>query len=1390
MEKVNTLRQNRDLLQRTFEETYQDAEEIMEQEMPTKLELSRLEACLKMRTESWDATPVLNEEIDKAVVKLKDDALREDEVMTTNKRNIDIKTKLIHVKNHVGALKTPKTPDPAPTVGTTATKNSPLKSAQLPKLKLPTFDGTYTKWKAFWDTIEADVIKANYADITKFNYISGQLTGTAKESAVGLHAAGNNLQTLIDLLTERLKPQKPRTVLTACNTEDNAMDCFREDSQIDQLENFLRANVLSDTGMTDMDYEDNIKEKYMERIQFRDGHYYVPLPWRPDHPELQNNYNTCKGRINQVMHRLRKLNLVQAYVNVMKENISKGYVSEVTTAPTSRLDEGFFLPHFPVLRESETTPLRIVFDASCGSPSLNSCLYEGPNMIQDLTELLHLFRTKKIAISADIARAFLSVRLLESERKFVKFLWYKDNDVTKGLVPYHCNTVIFGNVSSPFALAITLYKHLSAFDGKEAEDMKEKLYVDNLLTGVTDEAEALECYTQSRDIMNKGSFLLRQWSSNSLKLSAVAESDGPLHVPAKSFVNQLWQAGKDWDDKLSLAENEQWSKVQVSLSRAHEIKIQRWLVVDTTKPLDTIIFCDACPTTAVGCVAYAKQGTRVGLIGSKNKIVSQKNAKQTVPKLELMAMVMGAQYGEILRKTYAKECFTIDITYATDSEIALYSLQSEKKLTPFVMNRVNVIREKSDSNKWYHVATKENSADILSRGATYEELQSSTWETGPVWLKQDKCEWPCVDVRDKPTNIRISLAASLEIDNIFQTRDAGNTSTRPDLQAVIDISKFSSYQKLLRVTALVTRAFKPGIRERNKLSAVDIAKVERTWITHTQRAHYSPVLDYLNKEKQKLPLPKRPSIINQLGLLIDEDNIIRCGGRIRNADVNTARKYPMLLPGTPVTSHLTSLIITHAHHTATHYGVGITMAGLRERFWITSMRSVVKKVINRCVVCKLVAGRPYLQPKAPQLPEFRLNDIVPYLSTAIDFTAHLYVKVRNQDHVKIKDAHRKTYTVQKAYVCLFTCCTTRAVHLEITPDLTVGSFLRVFRRFTSTHSVPKLVYCDNAKTFTCADKELKRLYQNVAGEECQRQFANKRISFKYAPVQASWFAGVHERLIGVSKLATKKVLGKALVPMDELQTVVKEIQSVINNRPLTYLSSDSHELKAITPNCLIYGHERYILPQEEVEIGDDFDTTYGGRDAIEKWAHKRALLLKAFRTRFYDEYLAALRQQHTYETRKQYATGDVIREGDVILVHEKDQPRIKWKLGVVEERHCGPDGLTRSATVTLPTHKHGHTLDLVIVRDEDRIVNDVTVCSHELSDHFTIGMVLSLSKVNVELVKSYRKYRSVSPKELGSEICAEFAKCKPRKSVNETAETLNNAIVSTLDRKAPLKHNV
>ena len=256
------------------------------------------------------------------------------------------------------------------------------------------------------------------------------------------------------------------------------------------------------------------------------------------------------------------------------------------------------------------------------------------------------------------------------------------------------------------------------------------------------------------------------------------------------------------------------------------------------------------------------------------------------------------------------------------------------------------------------------------------------------------------------------------------------------------------------------------------------------------------------------------------------------------------------------------------------------------------MRSTVKKVLNRCVICKKVTGCLYLAPSAPALPEFRVNNLNAFESTAIDFTAHLYVK-------------NGTLT-QKVYVCLFTCCTTRAVHLEITPDLTCESFIRAFRRF----SVPKIVCCDN--------DELRRMYINIASDECQSHFSNRGITLKYTPAQASRFGGVHKRLIGVCKSAIKKTLGKALITYDEMLTIVKQMQQIMNNRPLTYMSADPNELKPITPNHLIYGHELSMIPTEVIET-DTFDPTFAGNSKLEQIVFNRSKLIEHFRSRFYDE---------------------------------------------------------------------------------------------------------------------------------------------------------------------------
>ena len=225
--------------------------------------------------------------------------------------------------------------------------------------------------------------------------------------------------------------------------------------------------------------------EYQSKIEFRHGQYFVPLPWKSEHPELPPNLNICRNRLTQVTERLDKLGLMPAYCKVMKENLDMGYIEEIQAneSPWS-VTESHFLPHFFVLRDSETTPLRIVFAANTGSTSLNDCLSTGPCLLNDLVKLLHSFRVKKYGIIADIARAFLSVKLLESDRNYTKFLWFKDNDPKKEIVVYRCTTVVFGHTSSPFSLGATLDLHLSKYSSYIAEDLKNKLYVDNYVLSV------------------------------------------------------------------------------------------------------------------------------------------------------------------------------------------------------------------------------------------------------------------------------------------------------------------------------------------------------------------------------------------------------------------------------------------------------------------------------------------------------------------------------------------------------------------------------------------------------------------------------------------------------------------------------------------------------------------------------------------------------------------------------------------------------------------------------------------------------------------------------------------------------------------------------------------
>jgi len=162
---------------------------------------------------------------------------------------------------------------------------------------------------------------------------------------------------------------------------------------------------------------------------------------------------------------------------------------------------------------------------------------------------------------------------------------------------------------------------------------------------------------------------------------------------------------------------------------------------------------------------------------------------------------------------------------------------------------------------------------------------------------------------------------------------------------------------------------------------------------------------------------------------------------------------------------------------------------------------------------------------------------------------------------------------------------------------------------------------DNASTYLAAAEELQSLFSLV---ELAKNLSKKGVEWHFIPKRAPWFGGFWERLIGLTKSALKKTLGRTHATLESLQTIVVEVEAILNNHPLTHCSTDIKDMDLITPSHLLYGRSIISLPYQEVQDDQIDDPTYGNDTDIRKRAKTQALLFKHFWTRWQREYLTSL----------------------------------------------------------------------------------------------------------------------------------------------------------------------
>ncbi|XP_073959385.1 uncharacterized protein [Choristoneura fumiferana] len=1073
---------------------------------------------------------------------------------------------------------------------------------------------------------------------------------------------------------------------------------------------------LENLGITDSPKTTRQEEavhQFNASVQYKQNRYEVKWPWIQHPPELVSNFGLAMGRLKSLMRRLDKESLNE-YNEILKEQLQLGIIEVVESQADTEPDHPIhYLPHHMVKQVGKKG--RIVYDASAktsGNRSLNECLYSGPYMLESLTSLLIKFRTKSIAMTADVEKAFLQVGLQEEDRDVTRFLWLKDiNQELRddNLICLRFCRVPFGVIASPFLLTATIKHHMNQSKDEQIKSIAEKCYVDNLVIGADSIQEAQDIYNKTRMAFQQMSMNIRDWVSNNQEfmhsipkqlqanqtnevkvlgllwnvnrdtltlnitedhLNPVSPVDTkrkllrtlariydpcgfvcPLILPMKLLFQDICNQKFKWDTVLPAEILQTLKGILENWKASIKVEVPRQLgklTSDSDTEYELHGFADA-SKSAFASVVFIRmsgpQGTSISFVMGKSHVTQNKDKENiNIPRQELLGFLITSRLVKYIRTN-------IDLPIRreylwTDSLVILGWMRSNKLLPPFVTNRVKEIKGNVPEAKMYYIHTKVNPADVATRPETWQEKRE-LWFNGPEFLQYDETKWPESRYYENHHNTVLSVG------------EDPDQNPGEDPLGMKDISD--------------TAQFSDQIMELDELEStsqdIDMASMDETMdeIRRIQREHFPEELS-----------GKKTHLTRNLDLFMDENGLLRSRGRMANTSWSYEMKYPILLPKE---SEFTNNVIKETHESNYHVGAPHTLSIIRKKYWIPQGKAQVQKVIRRCSVCIKHGGGPYKLPPTPALPAERVTYTTPFSYTGVDYFGPLFVSSPNGK--------------AKRWIALFTCLTVRAIHLEVVNDLTAEECLLAIRRFSASRNTPKKIYSDNATYFKLTSEIIEKPY-------CVKN----KISWKFIPQLAPWHGGFYERLVALVKHCLKRTLDKHLINDSQLHTIMKEVEAVVNSRPLTKIGPDvEHILRPADflslGTCLTTETSHAELPS----VGTKAKT-----DLITSW--KRGLkILEEIKQMFIGQYLVSLRERFRSEPKQPRVISHKAPEiGDLVQIKAESKNRINWKVGKIVDMRESTDGKCRVAEVkvdgSILTRSIGHLYPLEV--ESDPIPDDDT----------------------------------------------------------------------------------
>lgn len=1151
-----------------------------------------------------------------------------------------------------------------------------------------------------------------------------------------------------------------------------------------------------------------------------DGRYICKLPFK-NQKKLGKSKHTAIAYMIQLEKKFRKNHdFKNKYVNCMREYFTLGHA-----IPAPSLDDDvdhYYIPHLAVVKETSlTTKTRIVFNASSKSSnglSLNDTLMIGPVIQPDAVDKITRFRMHKYVFVCDVEKMYRQIKMHSDDWKYQRFVW-RENE-SEALRDYCLTTVTFGQASAPFT-AIRTLKQI-AIDNElkypiAAKILINECYVDDIHYG----ADSIEQVVQGRDelitALKSAGLELRKWATNESSvlaslppemldlspehrfmgimwdatdsfsypvidltsndtitkrelltlISKVYDPMGwmqPIIITAKLLMQETWKTDCGWDEQLPDHLMMKWRNCRDNLSHINSIKIPRWIgFSQKIRKFELHGFADA-SQVAYGSVIFSRiiyddDIIVVRQITAKSRVAPMKML--SIPRLELKGALLMADLMEKVKLSLDMD--NTPIFAWIDSKVALHWIKAPPtKWKPFVRNRVNAIQEMISPDNWNYVPTAENPADLVSRGCDVHALTSSDlWFKGPSWLSST------VNLKTPEDQI-IYGKFKEETDSEIKKEELKTVVTlnavvfeeRMDLEAIIN--KYSSFEYLCIIMSWLIR-FSNKCRKMSVETSPFITLAERITacniiLKYIQSCAFNTEIIHLAANQSY----KNSKISNLNPFVHPHDGLLRVGGRLSNASIPFNQRHPIILPSR---GNCITAIIRDAHLRTLHGGKQATLSFLRQKFWILSVTRSVKTVIQKCMRCQRNAVKLQQQMMAP-LPEPRVTLTKPFLHTGLDFAGPFQIKSKEGRGIRSF----------KAYIAIFVCLATKAIHIELVGSLTSDAAIAAIKRFVAKRGVVKMMYSDNGTNFVGAFRKLKRIMELVR---------DQNLEWKFIPPSAPHFGGLWEAGVKSIKFHLKRVLSNISFTWEEMTTILAQIENVLNSRPLCPLTNDIDDINPLTPNHFLFG-QQFVPIVEENYISTP-------ENLLKRWqlcTQKYQEVCKRYKTEYLHRLIHRPKWLKTFEN---------VRIGQLFLIKDDNRDVSQWPLGRITEIHPGSDGLvrvvtlkTKSGSMKRPIHKlsplpidddsHSENSSAPIVRRSQRLAR---LSSNNVILSIIICLGILFATVDAQSVHIFKHQPGVYFKNEGLvQFTADFCTMSVKHDISNLISGSHtiNASISTLEK--------